>query len=237
MHWNDNFYVLFQPFGTAPGNQMTTDYFSSLSSAVVALNNQDVTRLAKEAIDAGENPAELIEKGIAAGMSEVGRLFSCHEYFVPEVLVAARAAQAGIDILKAALKGATVSNSGTVVLGVVKGDIHDLGKNIVRVMLEANGYEVIDLGKNVPITEFVRVSEERAVDMVGLSTLMTTTMPVMKETLYAIKSLRSNLPVMIGGAPVTADFAKTIGADFYGANAHEAVLICRSITRTVIERA
>ncbi len=200
------------------------DLFSLLVDAVVALKPEQVQRLCTAALRQGVQPEEVLEKGLAKGMRVVGEKFAAREYFVPEVLLASKAMYAGFDIIKEKMAPKT-KNPGRVALGVVQGDIHDIGKNIVKVMVQAAGFEVVDLGRNVPIERFVAAAEE-GVQIIGMSSLMTTTMPNMARVIEALKKkgLRERVKVLVGGAPVTRLFAERIGADGYAPDAHRAVL-------------
>lgn len=200
------------------------DLFSLLVEAVVALKPEQVQRLCTEALRQGLQPEEVLEKGLARGMRVVGEKFAAREYFVPEVLLASKAMYAGFDIIKEKMAPKT-KNPGRVALGVVQGDIHDIGKNIVKVMVQAAGFEVVDLGRNVPIERFVAAAEE-GVPIIGMSSLMTTTMPNMARVIEALKKkgLRERVKVLVGGAPVTRLFAERIGADGYAPDAHSAVI-------------
>ncbi|NPV14301.1 corrinoid protein [candidate division WOR-3 bacterium] len=200
------------------------DLFSLLVDAVVALKPEQVQRLCAEALRQGVQPEEVLEKGLARGMRVVGEKFAAKEYFVPEVLLASKAMYAGFDIIKEKMAPKT-KNPGRVALGVVQGDIHDIGKNIVKVMVQAAGFEVVDLGRNVPIERFVAAAEE-GVQIIGMSSLMTTTMPNMAKVIEALKKkgLRERVKVLVGGAPVTRLFAERIGADGYAPDAHSAVV-------------
>lgn len=163
------------------------------------------------------NPAEILNKGLIAAMEEVGRLFEEGEYFVPEMLIAARAMQASVAILKPKLMEADVKPLGKVVVGTVKGDLHDIGKNLVAMMLEGAGFEIIDMGTDVSPDKFVAAIKEHQAEFVGMSALLTTTMPSMRTTINALNEagIRDNVKVMIGGAPVTQKFADEVGADIY----------------------
>ena len=162
-------------------------------------------------------PAEILNKGLIAAMTEVGRLFEEGEFFVPEMLIAARAMKAGVAILKPKLVEEDIKPLGKVVIGTVKGDLHDIGKNLVAMMLEGAGFEIIDLGTDVTPEKFVEAVKENAAGFVGMSALLTTTMPAMRTTIDALKEagVRNNVSVMIGGAPVTQNYADEIGADIY----------------------
>jgi methanogenic corrinoid protein MtbC1 len=195
-----------------------------LAEAVVGMKPELVKSLAIQAIAEGYPAETAIEKGLAAGMNEVGRLFSAKEYFVPEVLVCAKAMYAGFDILKEKVVKEKLLNKGTIVIGVVEGDFHDIGKNIVKLMLEAAGFRMVDLGKNVSIDSFSLAVEIQKPAIVALSTLMTTTMDKMGEITSQLTGNWDKLMIMVGGAPVQSDFARSIGAHFYGQDAHQAVI-------------
>lgn len=161
--------------------------------------------------------SEILNKGLIAAMTEVGRLFEEGEYFVPEMLIAARAMQASVAILKPKLLEADIKPLGKVVIGTVKGDLHDIGKNLVAMMLEGAGFEIIDLGTDVPPEKFVAAIKDNGAEFIGMSALLTTTMPAMKTSIEALKEagIRENVKVLIGGAPVTQKYADEIGADVY----------------------
>ena len=180
-------------------------------------NMNGATEGVKKALCEGVAPAEILNKGLIASMSEVGRLFEEGEYFVPEMLIAARAMQASVAILKPKLVEADIKPLGKVAIGTVKGDLHDIGKNLVAMMLEGAGFEIVDLGTDVPAEKFVNAVKEQHVNFIGLSALLTTTMPAMRTTIEALKAsgLRNQVAVMIGGAPVTQNYANEIGADIY----------------------
>jgi len=167
---------------------------------------------------AGQNPELVMRDGLIPAMDEVGDLFQQGEYFVPEMLVAARAMQQGLAVLKPKLVASGMKPIGKIVVGTVKGDLHDIGKNLVTMALEGAGFEVIDLGSDVPPDKFVAAIREHQPQVVGLSALLTTTMLAMKDTIEAIKKagLRDSVKVMIGGAPIRQEYADEIGADFYG---------------------
>ena len=200
-----------------------SEIYRELAKAVVAMNTTEVERLAQKVLDEGLPAAEAIQLGLAAGMNEVGRLFAAKEYFVPEVLVCSKAMYAGFDILKGKVVEGALTNKGTIVIGVVDGDFHDIGKNIVKLMLEAAGFRLIDLGKNVTLDKFVETVNKEKPSIVALSTLMTTTMDSMEIIVKSFNESNSEIKLMIGGAPVNQDFANSIGAHFYGEDASEAV--------------
>ena len=199
----------------------------ALARAVVELEQPEVVRLSRLALAEGI-PAEVaIRDGLAAGMREVGERFARKEYFVPEVLVAGRALYAGMDVLAPHVDRARETR-GTIVLAVVHGDFHDIGKNIVKLMMEASGLRVVDLGRNVPADEVLAAVDREGADLVGLSTLMTTTLDTMAETVAKLREA-SRAAVLVGGAPVTAAFARKIGAAGTADEADGAVRLARSL--------
>ena len=202
----------------------TEKLLGGMSAAVVGLKPAEVGALARRWLELKLPPDRAITEGLAAGMKRVGEKFAAREYFVPEVLLASKAMYAGFDLLQAEL-GSDREPRGRVALGVVQGDIHDIGKNIVKVMVQAAGFEVIDLGRNTPIDPFVRAADE-GVDVVGMSSLMTTTMPNMGRVIEALDKagLRGSTRVIIGGAPVNARFCEQVGADAWAPDAHSAVI-------------
>ena len=177
------------------------------------------------ALAAGDAPMDLIQESMVPAMDEVGRFFECEEYFVPELLLSGRAMKSAMELLKPLLTAAGQKMAVRVIIGTVKGDLHDIGKNIVASMLEGSGFEVIDLGADVSPEMFVTAVEERKPQVVCMSALLTVTMPAMKLTIDALKAagLRTQVKVLIGGAPVTSQYAKEIGADGYSENASGAV--------------
>lgn len=192
----------------------------------------EVEAKVREALDAKFPPEEILNKGLIGAMAEVGRRFECGEFYVPEMLIAARAMQAGLAILRPYLIEQGVKTRGRVVIGTVKGDLHDIGKNLVAMMLEGAGYEVIDLGTDVPPEKFANAAREHGAELVALSALLTTTMQNMKSTIEAIEDLglRDKVRIMVGGAPVTDAFAKEIGADGYARDASRAVALAKTMT-------
>lgn len=189
----------------------------SIYQSIVDGDMSGATDGVNKALEDGIGAAEILHQGLIAAMAEVGRLFEEGEYFVPEMLIAARAMQAGVAILKPKLLEADIKPLGTVVVGTVKGDLHDIGKNLVAMMLEGAGFEIIDLGTDVSPEKFVDAIKEHQAQFVGLSALLTTTMPSMRTTIEALKEagLKEQVSVMIGGAPVTQNYADEIGADIY----------------------
>jgi 5-methyltetrahydrofolate--homocysteine methyltransferase len=183
------------------------------------------------ALDAGLDPAMILNDGMVAAMAEVGRLFEQGEYYVPEMLIAARAMQAGLAVLKPKLVQANFKSAGKVAIGTVKGDLHDIGKNLVSMMLEGAAFEIVDLGTDVSPEKFVEAVKTSGVNIVALSALLTTTMPNMKATIEALNAagIRDQVKVIIGGAPVTDSYAKQIGADGYSPDASRAVALAKSL--------
>jgi 5-methyltetrahydrofolate--homocysteine methyltransferase len=186
----------------------------------------------QSALSAGVNPKELLDNGMIAAMAEVGRLFEIGEYYVPEMLISARAMQAGLAVLKPHLKEANIQSAGKVAIGTVKGDLHDIGKNLVAMMLEGAGFEIMDLGTDVAPDKFVSAVQAGA-NLIALSALLTTTMPNMKAVIEGLKTsgLRDQVKVMIGGAPVTDSYAAQIGADGYAPDASRAVNLAKSLVK------
>lgn len=205
--------------------------FEQIKKAVIEMDDQKVEALVREALEQNADAAAVLENGLIAGMKEVGRLFSCKEYYVPEVLLASEAFYAGFDIINPLIRKSSRQPKAKVVMGVVEGDIHDIGKNIVKVMLEASGYQVIDLGRDVPLSEFLISVEHEKPAVLALSSLMTTTMTCMEDIINGLKQkdLREAVKVVVGGAPVNEEFAQKIGADGYGQDAATAVQVIERI--------
>jgi len=207
------------------------DQLSDLRDAILEGNAMAAATAARAALQAGVSPTSVIADGISPAMADVGRLFEEGEYFVPELLIAARATKEVFTLLRPLLAETGARPAGRVVLGTVEGDLHDIGKNLVGAMLEGAGFEVVDLGVDIPASRFVAAVEAQKPQIVGLSALLTTTMPAMKATLEAIDAagLRPGIRVMIGGAPVTQRYADSIGADGYGETATAAVDVARAL--------
>jgi 5-methyltetrahydrofolate--homocysteine methyltransferase len=207
------------------------DLLQKMASSLYAGEDKEVAELVQEALDQGLAPAEILSSGLIAGMDEVGKDFKAGDLFVPEVLVAARAMSAGMDVLRPLLEAGEVPSAGKYVIGTVKGDLHDIGKNLVKMMLEGAGFETIDLGTDVEPAAFVDAVREHQPEMVGMSALLTTTMVNMKTTIEALEEagLREGIKIMVGGAPVTDAFAREIGADAYAPDAASAVDVARSL--------
>jgi 5-methyltetrahydrofolate--homocysteine methyltransferase len=196
-----------------------------ISAGLQSGQHERVAELTRQAIDQGIAAAEILDRGLLAGMDVVGERFRVHEIFLPQVLLAARAMYAGMDLLKPLLIANQVPSRGKVVLGTIHGDLHDIGKNLVGIMLRGAGFEVIDLGKDVPPERFVEAAEHEQSGVIGMSALLTTTMTGMRTVVELLgqRGLRDRVKVIVGGAPVTADFARSIGADGYGFDAANAV--------------
>ncbi|NLO73151.1 MAG: cobalamin-binding protein [candidate division WS1 bacterium] len=203
----------------------------AIADAVIAGNRDEVAKLVQAAVDEGVSPADIINQGLIAGMSGVGVKFKANEFYVPEVLIAARAMHAGMDIVKPLLAETGVQAKGTVLIGTVKGDLHDIGKNLVSMMLEGGGYDVVDLDVDVAPEAFVTAVNEKSPNLVALSALLTTTMPSMKDTIDALAAagVRDRVKIMIGGAPVTQEYADEIGADGYAPDAASAVDLANAL--------
>ena len=186
----------------------------------------DTIRLTQELLAAGTSPQDVVEQGLVPGMATVGELFRRNEIFVPEMLVAARAMKEALKLLEPLLAKAGIKPKYTVVIGTVQGDLHDIGKNLVSMMWKGANFAVVDLGTNVSADRYVAAAREHNANLVGLSALLTTTMPAMKETVRLLKSANlPNVKIMVGGAPITQAFADEIGADGYSADAGSAVNI------------
>jgi 5-methyltetrahydrofolate--homocysteine methyltransferase len=192
---------------------------------------QLVQEKVQAAIDEGMPPDKILNEGLVEAMAKVGKLFEEGEYFVPEMLIAARAMKAGLALLKPRLMEADVEPAGKVAAGTVKGDLHDIGKNLVCMMLEGAGFEIVDMGTDVAPEQFVAAVQEQGVDLIAMSALLTTTMPNMQATIEALQEagVRDNVGVMIGGAPVTDAYAEEIGADGYAPDASRAVSLAKSL--------
>ncbi len=195
---------------------------------------KEVADLCQKALDDGSSAKEILNEGLMLGMGIVGERFKKNEVYVPEVLIAARAMNAGIEILKPHMVGDAADSKGKVVLGTVKGDLHDIGKNLVKIMMEGKGLEVIDLGADVPSEKFIATAQEQGAQVIACSALLTTTMTEMENVVKAATEagMRDSITIMVGGAPVTKNFCDSIGADIYTADAttaaEAAVAACAS---------
>jgi 5-methyltetrahydrofolate--homocysteine methyltransferase len=202
---------------------------TDIINAVVSLKKDEVVEHVIAEIEAGTPVDDILDKGLIESMDVVGAKFSSGELFVPEMLMAAKAMQAGLEVLKPHLSGDVTAEKGTVLIGTVKGDLHDIGKNLVSIMVEGAGFNVIDLGVDVDAEKFVTEAQTQNADVVCLSALLTTTMPVMAKTVEAIKEAGLKVKTIIGGAPVTQAYAKQIGADGFSDNAPGAVELIRKL--------
>ena len=203
--------------------ERTKEILKGLHEAVVAYDEDKTAEWAKIALDEGLDPQTAIMDGLAAGMEKVGDLYQKKEYFVPELLMCADALYAGLDILRPHIKDKEAQVKGQVVIGTVEGDVHDIGKNLVKLMFEVAGWTVHDLGKDVKLERFVEEQLRSDSDIVALSALMTTSMLAMPKVIEMIRARNPNVAIMLGGAPVTGDIAKLYGADGYASSAGNAV--------------
>ena len=196
-----------------------------MTNALIAGKQDEVVKLTQDALDQGAVAKDILDNGLLAGMDVVGQRFKAGDMFIPEVLLCARCMHSAMDILKPLLSEADAAGAGTMVIGTVEGDLHDIGKNLVSMMLQGAGFKVIDLGTNITSQQFVDAVKEHNPKVLGMSALLTTTMPKMEETIQALNEagIRDGVKIMAGGAPVTQDFIEKIGADAYGANAASAV--------------
>jgi 5-methyltetrahydrofolate--homocysteine methyltransferase len=202
-----------------------------LYTAVLEGDAKSSAAITKQALDEGVAPMTLVTDTMVPAMDEAGRRFEAEEYFVPELLLAARAMKAAMALIRPLLVASGAKSAGRVAVGTVKGDLHDIGKNLVASMLEGGGFEVLDLGADVSPEKFIEAVKEKGAQVVCLSALLTVTMPAMKTTIEALKTagVRGSVKVLVGGAPVTAQYANEIGADGYGENANSAVALTRKL--------
>ena len=201
----------------------------ALADAVIKGDQATAVEVTKTAIDEGMAPGEILNDGLVAGMNIIGARFKANEVYIPEVLIAARAMKMAMEILEPKLVEAGIEPVAKAVIGTVKGDLHDIGKNLVCMMLKGAGFEVIDAGVDVTSEKFVEVTKDADAKIVGLSALLTTTMPAMEEAVKVLKDSDADIKIMIGGAPVTQAYADKIGADGYAADAASAVDIAKGL--------
>ena len=208
-------------------DQVLKDIYAGVIDGQSALVQEKV----KDALASGLNPGIILNEGMIAAMREVGWRFEEGEFYVPEMLIAARAMQSGLALLKPHLQQSDIKSAGKVVIGTVKGDLHDIGKNLVAMMLEGAGFEIYDLGTDVTPQKFIETARSVDADIIAMSALLTTTMTNMKVTIDALTEagLRSSLKVMVGGAPITDQYAAQIGADGYAVDASRAVSVAKSL--------
>jgi corrinoid protein of di/trimethylamine methyltransferase len=206
---------------------------AELYDAILSGNAKKAEEVTKAVLAAKFDPTELVQKYMIPAMDEVGKRFECNEYFVPELLIAARAMKTALELITPYLAEAGSEPAGRVVIGTVQGDLHDIGKNLVASMLEGGGFKVVDLGVDVSPEKFVEAAQEKDGTIVALSALLTTTMTMMKKVIEALQKagIRSKTKVMIGGAPITQQYADEIGADGYSDNASTAVALARKLTK------
>jgi 5-methyltetrahydrofolate--homocysteine methyltransferase len=211
------------------------ELFSTIYNAILDGDSTGAQDGVQAALAAGLRPEDILAEGMIAAMKEVGCRFEEGEYYVPEMLVAARAMQTALSVLKPHLVASDVKSAGKVAIGTVKGDLHDIGKNLVKLMLEGAGFEVMDLGVDVPPEKFVEAVAGGDVNIVALSALLTTTMPQMKTTIEAIRQagLRDRVRIIVGGAPVTQDYANEIGADGFSADAGSAPRLVQRLLQVI----
>jgi 5-methyltetrahydrofolate--homocysteine methyltransferase len=208
------------------------DVLREIDDSLQRGEDQKVAELTRKAIDEGLTASQILNEGLLAGMAVVGKKFSAHEIFLPEVLLSARAMHAGIEVLKPLMIAEDVPSIGKVVIGTVKGDMHDIGKNLVGIMLRGAGFDVVDLGSDVPADRFVDSAVAEGASVIGMSALLTTTMTGMKKVVDLIRErgLDGDIKVIVGGAPLSQAFASEIGADGYGYDATSAVALVKGLT-------
>ena len=208
------------------------DAVARLKEAVMNYEMETIADLARQSLKDGVDPLVAIEKGLAEGIKTVGEKFGRGEIFLPELVMGAEAMKAALAVLEPAVpKGKHRSSAGKVLIGTVQDDIHEIGKNLVSTMLSSNGFEVVDLGVNVPASDFLKKADEQKASIVAMSALMTTTMPRMAEVITPLKKKSKAVKVMVGGAPVTDTYAKEIGADGYSGDASSAVEVAKRLVR------
>ena len=209
------------------------DHLNTIKEAVIGGKHGEIKGLVQRALDAGLDPGAIVNDALIAAMDVVGKDFGDGRIFVPEMLVSAVTMKAGLDVVKPRLAGGESQARGTILMATVKGDLHDIGKNLVSMMLEGAGFKVMDLGVDLSVEKLIDQVKALQPDILGLSALLTTTMPEMQKVIGELKAqgLRDRIKVMVGGAPVDKGFAEKIGADGYGANATEAVELARRFAR------
>lgn len=210
--------------------------YKKLADAVVEMDEDEAIAISNEVIAKNYDAYEAIDQGLSQGMETAGKLFEEEEYFIPELLMCSDAMYSGLDILKPHIKSDDSEIKHKVVIGVIEGDTHDIGKNLVKIMLETSGFDVIDLGRDVPPTTFVDRAKEESAEIIVISTLMTTTMDGMAEVIRILEkeNIREGFKVMVGGGPISQSFADKIGADGYSVNAAEAVRLARRLVQSSI---
>jgi 5-methyltetrahydrofolate--homocysteine methyltransferase len=199
--------------------------FQDLADCIIAGDSVRSKEITQKLVDGGVSAIEILNEGLVPGMEVVGRKFKANEMYIPEVLIAARAMHAAMDIIKPMLSASDAKMKGIIVIGTVQGDLHDIGKNLVGMMLEGGGFTVVDLGADIPPDKYVEAAKKNNAKVIGLSALLTTTMPVMKDVIAALKADKAtaDVKVMVGGAPLTQEYADSIGAAGYAPDASGAV--------------
>ena len=205
--------------------------YNEIMDAVIKGQTSMATEQATQLIEAGKDPNDIIENGLNVAMETVGNSMKTGEMFIPEVLMSAKAMSAAIDVFKPHMKAGELKSAGTVVLGSVKGDLHDIGKNLVKLMMEGAGFKVVDMGVDVEPEAFLKAARENEAHIIGLSALLTTTMPHMQRTVEVFKEagMRDKVKIILGGAPVDQRFTDEIGADGYGEDAGSAVQVAKEL--------
>jgi len=219
--------------GKTPSLSEANMKFPDLYEAILNGDAAQSVEITRNALGAGTDPQELVTENMIPAMDEAGRRFENHDFFVPELLIAARAMKSALELIRPLLAERGVEPVGRVVIGTVKGDLHDIGKGLVASMLEGGGFEVVDLGVDVPAAKFVATAAAHNADIIAVSALLTTTMTGMKDVVHALREsdIRDRCRIIVGGAPLTREFANAIGADGYGSNANAAVTLARSIVK------
>jgi len=207
------------------------EILNDLADSVLNMKEEQAVEAAKEAVESGMDALDAINNGLVEGMNQAGDLYDQEEYFVPELVICSDALYLGLDILKPHIKGEDRENKIRCVIGVIEGDTHDIGKNLVKIMLDVSGFEIHDLGRNVPLADFVEKAKEVNASLICLSTLMTTTMDGMATVIEMLKEegIRDRFKVMVGGGPITRKFAESIGADGYAMNASKTVTVAKAL--------
>ncbi|ABS33309.1 dimethylamine corrinoid protein [Clostridium botulinum] len=218
-------------------NNVSEELIKKLSESVVEMEEEETVELAKECIENNISAYEAIDKGLAHGMNRAGELYEEGEYYIPELLMCSDAMYSGLEVLKPHLKKNDLGKKHKIVIGVIQGDTHDIGKNLVKIMMETEGFEVIDLGRDVPPRDFVDKAKEIQADIICMSTLMTTTMDGMEEVIKLLKEegIRDKVTVMIGGGPISQNFADKIGADVYTTDASRAAKRAKKIVEEKVK--
>lgn len=206
-----------------------SNYIEEIKTLVMEGEDEEIVDKIKEAVDDGVDPLDIVSNSLIQAMNEIGPMMASGEVFVPEVLMSAENMQVGLEYLKPMINEEDIDSAGVVVIGTVEGDLHDIGKNLVAMMLESSGFEVHNIGIDQSPQDFVDAIEKYNADIVGLSALLTTTMIAMKETVELIKNKGLDVKITVGGAPVSEEFAKEIGADGYSEDASSAVILCKQL--------